>query len=34
MHIREFQVPLFRFDPQQREELEAGAEEVEEELST
>jgi rubrerythrin len=32
-HIGEFQALLLRFDPQQKEELEAGAEEVEEELS-
>ncbi|AKB19973.1 MULTISPECIES: ferritin family protein [unclassified Methanosarcina] len=32
-HIGEFQTLLLRFDPQQKEELEAGAEEVEEELS-
>lgn len=32
-HIGEFQTLLLRFDSQQKEELEAGAEEVEEELS-
>ena len=32
-HVGEFQTLLLRFDPQQKEELEAGAEEVEEELS-
>ena len=32
-HIGEFQALLLRFDTQQKEELEAGAEEVEEELS-
>ncbi|MFZ2497531.1 MAG: ferritin family protein [Methanosarcina sp.] len=32
-HIGEFQALLLRFDPQQKKELEAGAEEVEEELS-
>ena len=32
-HIGEFQTLLLRFDPQQGLELEAGAEEVEEELS-
>ncbi|MHC1754824.1 MAG: ferritin family protein [Methanosarcina sp.] len=32
-HVGEFQALLLRFDPQQKEELEAGAEEVEEELS-
>jgi len=32
-HIGEFQTLLLRFDLQQKEELEAGAEEVEEELS-
>ena len=32
-HIGEFQALLLRSDPQQKEELEAGAEEVEEELS-
>jgi rubrerythrin len=32
-HIGEFQALLLRFDPQQKEELEEGAEEVEEELS-
>lgn len=32
-HIGEFQALLLRFDPQQGLELEAGAEEVEEELS-
>lgn len=32
-HIGEFQTLLLRFDTQQKEELEAGAEEVEEELS-
>ena len=32
-HIGEFQALLLRFDPQQKKELEEGAEEVEEELS-
>ncbi|MCQ1536691.1 rubrerythrin [Methanosarcina sp. KYL-1] len=32
-HVGEFQALLLRFDPQQGLELEAGAEEVEEELS-
>jgi rubrerythrin len=32
-HVGEFQTLLLRFDPQQGLELEAGAEEVEEELS-
>jgi rubrerythrin len=32
-HVGEFQALLLRFDPQQKQELEAGAEEVEEELS-
>lgn len=32
-HIGEFQALLLRLDPQQKQELEAGAEEVEEELS-
>ncbi len=32
-HVGEFQALLLRFDAQQKEELEAGAEEVEEELS-
>lgn len=32
-HVGEFQALLLRFDPQQKEELEAGTEEVEEELS-
>jgi len=32
-HIGEFQALLLRFDAQQKEELEAGAKEVEEELS-
>jgi rubrerythrin len=32
-HVGEFQALLLRFDPQQKEELLAGAEEVEEELS-
>jgi len=32
-HIGEFQALLLRFDTQQKDELEAGAEEVEEELS-
>lgn len=32
-HVGEFQTLLLRFDAQQKEELEAGAEEVEEELS-
>ena len=32
-HVGEFQALLLRFDPQQKDELEAGAEEVEEELS-
>ncbi len=32
-HIGEFQALLLRFDSQQKEELEAGAEEVEKELS-
>ena len=32
-HVGEFQALLLQFDPQQKQELEAGAEEVEEELS-
>lgn len=32
-HVGEFQALLLRLDPQQKQELEAGAEEVEEELS-
>ena len=32
-HIGEFQALLLQFDPQQKQELEAGAKEVEEELS-
>ena len=32
-HVGEFQALLLRFDPRQKKELEAGAEEVEEELS-
>ncbi|MDY9926669.1 ferritin family protein [Methanosarcina sp.] len=32
-HVGEFQALLLRFDPQQKEELKTGAEEVEEELS-
>jgi rubrerythrin len=32
-HIGEFQALLLRFDPQQKKELEAGAKEVEKELS-
>ena len=32
-HVGEFQALLLRFDTQQKKELEAGAEEVEEELS-
>lgn len=32
-HVGEFQALLLKFDPEQKEELEAGAEEVEEELS-
>ena len=32
-HVGEFQALLLRFDTQQKEELEAGAEEVKEELS-
>ena len=32
-HVGEFQALLLRFDTQQKDELEAGAEEVEEELS-
>ena len=32
-HVGEFQALLLRFDTQQKKELEAGAEEIEEELS-
>jgi rubrerythrin len=32
-HIGEFQALLLQFDPQHKQELEAGAKEVEEELS-
>jgi len=32
-HVGEFQALLLRFDPRQKKELEAGADEVEEEFS-